>query len=396
MKLSKRVVRLVPSATNAMATKAKEMKARGESVISFTTGEPDFDSPGKAFKFAVQAMEKGETHYTPTGGIPRLKKAVASYYQRHFNLTYDPKEIITGTGAKQLLFEALGCLVDPGDEVILFAPVWVSYFEQIRMFDGVPVVIDTNPADFMPSPEEFEAAITNRTVAVMLNNPNNPSGAVYPSFLLEKLTKIALKHNLIIINDEVYERLVYGVSFGPHILELVPGARDYVLNINGASKSFAMTGWRLGYALGPEKLVKAMTSMQGHVTSNASSISQWAAIGALEEADEDVEVMRTAYEKRRDLMTEKLSGIPEVEFYRPDGAFYVFVRIEPFLGRSFKGVSLNDDVAFCDTLLTEKGVGLVPGSAFLYPGYVRFSYSCSEEDIAEGLARFKDFILNLK
>ncbi|NLK20055.1 MAG: pyridoxal phosphate-dependent aminotransferase [Synergistaceae bacterium] len=396
MKLSNRVVRLVPSATNAMATKAKEMRARGESVISFTTGEPDFDSPGKAFNFAVQAMEKGETHYTPTGGIPRLKKAVAAYYQKHFNLSYDPKEIITGTGAKQLLFEALGCLVDPGDEVILFAPVWVSYFEQIRMFDGMPVVLNTGPRDFLPSPEEFETAITERTVAVMLNNPNNPSGAVYPSSLLKTLTKIALRHNLVIINDEVYERLVYGVSYAPHLLELVPEARENVLNINGVSKSYAMTGWRLGYGLGPEKLVKAMTSMQGHVTSNASSVSQWAAIGALEEADGDVEIMRTVYEARRNLMMEKLSAIPGVDFYRPEGAFYVFVNIKPYLGKSYGGLLLDDDVQFCEAILKEKGVGLVPGSAFMYPGYVRFSYSCSEADITEGLSRFGDFVHGLR
>lgn len=396
MKLSQRVDRLVPSATNAMATKAKEMKAKGESVISFTTGEPDFDSPEAAFKFASHAMEKGETHYTPTGGIPRLKKAVADYYRRHFSLSYTPNEIITGTGAKQLLFEALGCLLDPGDEVILFAPVWVSYFEQIRMFDGVPVVLNTDSADFLPSSEKFEAAITDRTVAVMLNNPNNPSGAVYPSSLLESLVRVALRKNLIVLNDEVYERLVYDVPLSPHILELVPEARDNVLNINGASKSFAMTGWRLGYGLGPEKLIKAMTSMQGHITSNASSISQWAVIGALEEADADVEKMKNAYGKRRRLMIETLEAIPGVRIFRPDGAFYVFANIEPFIGKSFNNTYIKDDVAFCETILAEKGVGLVPGSAFMYPGYVRFSYSCSEEDIAEGLARFKDFILNCK
>jgi aspartate aminotransferase len=396
MKLSKRIDRLVPSATNAMATKAKEMKARGESVISFTTGEPDFDSPEAAFRYARNAMERGETHYTPTGGIAPLKKAVADYYLRHFNLAYDPAEIITGTGAKQLLFEALGCLIDPGDEVILFAPVWVSYFEQIRLFDGVPVVLNTAEGEFLPSPEAFEAAITERTVAVVLNNPNNPSGAVYPSSLLKTLAEIALKHNVVIINDEVYERLVYGVSFGPHLLELVPEARGHVLNVNGVSKSFAMTGWRLGYALGPQKLVKAMASLQGHLTSNTSSISQWAAVGALTEADDGVEIMRQVYEKRRILMMEILGKIRGIECSLPEGAFYVFVKIASCLGKSFDGFMIEDDVSFCEALLREKGVGLVPGSAFLYPGYVRFSYSCSDEHIVEGLERFGAFVRDLR
>lgn len=396
MKLSGRIERLAPSATNAMATKAREMKSRGASVISFTTGEPDFVSPRAAMDYARDAMDRGETHYTPTGGIARLKKAVADYYRRRFNLSYDAGEIIAGAGAKQLLFEALGCLLDPGDEVILFSPVWVSYYEQIRLFDGEPVLLKTGSPDFLPSPGEFERAITGRTVAVILNNPNNPSGAIYPPSLLESIARTAVERNLVILNDEVYERLVYGGDHGPHLLELVPEARDRVLNINGASKTFAMTGWRLGYALGPERLVKAMTSMQGHVTSNPSSISQWAAIGALEEGEDAVAAMIPAYERRRDLMAEIMSGIPGVEFTKPEGAFYIFANIESLLGKSCCGVRLEDDVAFCEALLAEKGVGLVPGSAFLYPGYVRFSYSCTEDDIREGLRRFRDFVRGLE
>ncbi len=201
-----------------------------------------------------------------------------------------------------------------------------------------------------------------------------------------------MKHNILLINDEVYERLVYGVSFGPHLLEIVPEARGHVLNVNGVSKSFAMTGWRLGYALGPQKLIKAMTSMQGHLTSNTSSISQWAAIGALTDAEDGGEVMRNIYERRRNLMADILGKIQGIEFTVPQGAFYVFVKIASCLGKSFNGSAIDDDVSFCEVLLQEKGVGLVPGSAFLYPGYVRFSYSCSEDDIVHGLERFGSFV----
>ena len=392
MNFSDRITRMAPSATNAMATKAKEMKARGESVVSFTTGEPDFNYPEAAVRYAIQAMKDGQTHYTVTGGIPELKEAVAAYYKRHFNLQYGPKEIITGTGAKQLVYEALGCLINPGDEVVLFAPAWVSYYEQIRLFDGKPVILNTEDTGFLPDPELFERLITDRTVALVLNNPTNPTGVVYPPELLEKILRIAMKHNLTVINDEIYERLVYGTSFRPHLLELVPEARDHVLNINGVSKSFAMTGWRLGYALGPEKLVKAMTSMQGHLTSNTCSIAQWAAVGALREAEDDVERMRAVFEKRRDLTVAALSKIPGIAFIEPRGAFYVYVNISSWLGT---GAPFENDVAFCEAILKEKGLGLVPGTAFLCPGYVRISYSCSEEQIADGLARFIDFLAAL-
>ena len=204
MNFSDRITRMAPSATNAMATKAKEMKARGESVVSFTTGEPDFNSPEAAVRYAIQAMKDGQTHYTVTGGIPELKEAVAAYYKRHFNLQYGPKEIITGTGAKQLVYEALGCLINPGDEVVLFAPAWVSYYEQIRLFDGKPVILNTEDTGFLPDPELFERLITDRTVALVLNNPTNPTGVVYPPELLEKILRIAMKHNLTVINDEIY------------------------------------------------------------------------------------------------------------------------------------------------------------------------------------------------
>ena len=383
---------MAPSATTAMAAKAKEMKAQGKSVVSFTTGEPDFDSPDAARRYALKALDEGQTHYTVTGGIPELKSAVAAYYDRHFGLRYEAKEILIGTGAKQLLYEALGCLVNPGDEVILFAPAWVSYYEQIRLFDGVPVVQDTKDTGFLPDPGQFEKLITPRTVAVVVNNPSNPTGLLFPHDLMEKIARISLKHGLTIINDEIYERLVYGASFRPHLLEMVPEARGSVLNINGVSKSYAMTGWRLGYALGPEELIRGMTSMQGHITSNTSSISQWAAVGVLNESEGDVEEMRKAFEKRRALTLKLLKEIPGISFTEPQGAFYVFIDISSFLG---KGRAYASDPEFCEGILKEKGLGVVPGTAFLNPGYIRISYSCSDEQIVDGLARLKDFLASL-
>ena len=394
--LSERLKQMAPSATMAMAAKAKELKAQGRSVISFTAGEPNFNTPDAAKRYAVKALDENFTHYTVTAGAVELREAIANYYLNHFDLKYNAnKEIITGTGAKQLLFEAMGCLVDPGDEVILFAPAWVSYYEQIKLFGGVPVVIDTEDDNYIPNPDKLEKAVNNKTKIIILNNPNNPTGAVYPHDVLEKIARIALKHNLIIINDEIYERLIYGVNYLPHILKLVPEARDLVLNINGVSKSYAMTGWRLGYALGCEKIIKALNALQGHLTSNTSSITQWAALGALSEpeVEPEVEKMRVEFSKRRDLAVKLLNEIPDLKFAEPKGAFYIFIDINNFLNKKLaNGKIYPDDVTFCNDILDEKGLGLVPGSAFLSANHVRISYSCSEDDIIEGMKRLKEFL----
>lgn len=385
---------MAPSATTTMAARAKELKAQGIDVISFTTGEPDFNSPASAIAAAEKAMREGQTHYTVTPGIIELRKAVSSYYQKHFHLTYDPKtEILAATGAKQTLYEALGCIVNPGDEVIVFAPAWVSYVEQIRLFDAKPVIIDTSKTGFLPDAAEFEAAVTPRTSAVIINNPCNPTGIVYPSETLEMIAHTCIKHNIIIINDEIYGRLVYDMPLQKHLLELVPEARDLTLNINGVSKSYAMTGWRLGYALGPAPLIKAMSSMQGHLTSGTCSISQWAAYGAVKNAEDDIERMRREFDKRRHLVCELLGQIPGLSFFRPQGAFYVFIDVSEYLGEK---TGIADDIAFCERILAEKALALVPGTAFLCPGFVRLSYSCGEDLIKAGVARLKEFVENLR
>jgi aspartate aminotransferase len=385
-----------PSATALMAAKAREKKRLGFDVISFATGEPDYDSPSEAITAAQKAMEEGQTHYPPTNGIMPLRSAVAEYYNWRFGLQYDPaKEIIVGTGAKQLIYEALGALINPGDEVIVFSPAWVSYVEQIRLFDGVPIKIDTSESDFVPDFRKVEKITAQKTVAIIVNSPNNPTGVVYSAECLDKLAHLALKNNLIIINDEVYERLVFDQDQPPQMVKICPKARDSILNINGVSKAFAMTGWRIGYALGPAKLIKAISDFQGHLTSGASSISQWASVGALQKSQKKCEEMRAGFHKRRDLIVQLLLEISGISFVVPQGAFYVFVDISSFLGEKIRP-RFKDDISFCEEFLEKKNVSLVPGTAFLSPGFVRISYSCSEEEICEGVRRFREFLEEIR
>ncbi len=387
MKLSQHAKNITPSATLAVGNKAKIMKREGKPVISFGAGEPDFNSPPSAIQAAEEAIRKGETHYTPNPGIPELREAVCDYYKRHFNLTYKPEQTLVATGAKPLVYEALVSLVDPGDEVLLCAPAWVSYVEQIRLCDGVEALVDTADTGFVPTEEAFAKKITPKTVGMLLNTPSNPTGAVYSEATLKTIADLARKHNLWIIFDEIYERLVYGDAKHLNILQVAPDIADRVVIINGVSKAFAMTGWRIGYALGPTDVIKAMSEVQGHLTSNAASISQYAALGALRGAEADVETMRQAFEKRCAAMDTLLAKVPGVRFAKPQGAFYAFVDVSQ--------TKLPDDVAFCTRLLEEKYVAAVPGRAFFAPGYVRFSYANSLAEIEEGMKRLKEFVESL-
>jgi aspartate aminotransferase len=384
-----------PSATLAVTAKAKSLKREGKPVISFGAGEPDFNSPPSALRFAEEAMKKGQTHYTPGTGIPELREAVCAYYKEHFGLEYKPADVVVGAGAKPLLYEALGCLLDPGDEVLVFTPAWVSYVEQIRFFDGKAVLIDTSKTDFVPRIEDVRKAVTPRTRAMIINTPNNPTGAVYDEQCLRDLGKLAVEKDITILYDEIYERLVYGNAVHHQILNLVPEAREHTIIINGVSKAFAMTGWRIGYALGPSSIMGYLGDLQGHITSNACSVAQWASVGALKEAEQDVVTMHKAFSKRRDLIVELMKEMPYISFTEPKGAFYVWFNIENALGKSWKGQSLTDDTTFCKVLLESKYVALVPGSAFMADGNVRISYSNSEEEIREGMRRFKEFLSEL-
>jgi len=395
MKFTSRINRMAQSATTAMANKARQKLQQGLPVISFSTGEPDFSSPKSAVEYARKAMDEGFTHYTATAGITELKRAIICYYRSYFGLEYSDSEIVAGTGAKQLLYEILGCLVEKGSEVIVIAPAWVSYVEQIRLFDGTPVIVETEKNGFVPDIDDIREKISDRTAAIIINSPNNPTGMVYRKDFLADLGTLAVEKDITVINDEVYERLVYGKSSYCHILNAAPQSRDNVVNINSASKSYAMTGWRLGFALGPEELVKKVVAFQSHLTSNTSSISQWAAVGAINEAQSDVERMRDEFEERRTLIMSLLDGMPLISYIVPDGAFYVFVNIEKCIGMKSGDSVITDDIAFCELLLDTRDIAMVPGTAFLQPGFIRIAYSVSDKDIKEGMSRLKDFLTEL-
>lgn len=388
MKLSKLASNLQPSATLSVSTKAKNLKKQGKNVISFGTGEPDFDSPKAVREGAIAAIDRGESHYTPAAGIPELREAVASYYKKRFGLSFSPSQVIVGAGAKPLVYEALACVMDPGDEILLPVPAWVSYVEQARMVGGKAVPVETQDTTFIPKVSRFEELLTEKTAALLINSPCNPTGAVYDAGTLGAIAHFAIQHDLWILFDEIYERLVYGDAIHRNLLQVVPEAAERTILINGASKAFAMTGWRIGYALGPQPVIDKMIAMQGHLTSNPCSIAQWAALEALERAEEDVERMRDAFEKRRASMVEALSKMPKIRFQVPSGAFYVFVDI--------RDTALPDDLLFCDRLLEEEYVAAVPGRGFMAPGFLRLSYANSLEEILEGMKRLGRFLERLE
>lgn len=387
MKMSKRILEIQPSATLSISAKAKTMKAEGKPVISFSLGEPDFNSPECASKAAIEAIERGESHYTLNSGILELRKEVCNYYKRRFGLEYAPDEVLIAPGAKPLLYQALQMFVDPGDEVLLFSPAWVSYVEQIHLAGGKEVIVDTLKTDLIPTKEAVEAVLSNKTVGMIINSPSNPSGAIYNEETLKMIADIAREKDLWIIFDEIYERLVYAPAKHVNILNVAPDLRDKVILINGASKAYAMTGWRIGYALGPKPLIAKMNTLQTHLTSNASSIAQWAAWGAVKDADPDVEKMREAFEERRGVILGLVRDMPYVKVRDPEGAFYIFIDV--------RESPIPDDMKFCEKLLEEKFVAAVPGAAFYAPGFVRFSYACSMDNIREGMGRLKEFLQSL-
>lgn len=387
MKLSGRILEIQPSATVSISNKAKTMKAEGIPVISFSAGEPDFNSPECASKAAIEAIGRGESHYTLNSGVLELRQEVCNYYKKRFNLDYTPAEVIIGAGAKPLLYEALQMLVDPGDEVILFAPAWVSYVEQIHLAGGKEAIVDTLKTDFIPSKEALYNAVTDKTVGIILNSPSNPAGTIYNEETMKMIAQIAREKRLWIIFDEIYERFAYLPAKHINFLNIAPDLKDQTILINGVSKAYAMTGWRIGYALAPQNLIAKMNTLQTHLTSNASSIAQWAAWGAIKHGDAEVDKMRDAFAERRRVILDLIRSMPYVKVKDPEGAFYIFLDI--------RDCPIPDDIKFCEKLLEEKYIAAVPGAAFFAPGFVRFSYACSMNNIKEGMGRVKEFLLSL-
>ncbi len=395
MQLSKKALGISPSLTLGISAMASEMKKRGEDVISFGIGEPDFDTPDYIKRAAVLAIQEGRTKYTPVAGIPELKKAICDRYFEKYGLKYDPSQVVVSNGAKQALFNIFQSILNPGDEVILLAPYWLTYPEQVRMADGVPVFVQSREEDgFQADPAAIEAAVTKKTRAILLNSPSNPGGNVYGKKVLEQIARIARENDLYIISDEIYDELVYDVkTISPATLSQDAKARTII--VNGVSKTFAMTGWRIGYAISDPALAKVMASYQSHSTSNACSISQYAALAAFQGLKEDLRCMVCVFAARAKLLYELINEIPGLSCQMPKGAFYVFANIRPVLGKKYNGQTITDSVKFCELLLKEKLVAAVPGIAFGTEGYVRISYATSEMNIQRGLARIGEFFKNI-
>lgn len=393
--LAKRLGSVEPSATLAITALAGKMRREGKNVISLSAGEPDFPTPRNIKDEAIRAIEEDFTHYTPESGMPELKEAVAESFEKAWGIKYNPNEIIISNGAKHVIFNAIFALCDEGDEVIVITPAWVSYIEQIKLAGGKPVIVETKEEnDFIPNPKDIERSITSKTKAIIINSPHNPTGTVYPKEVLVEIAKIATSKGVFIISDEIYDKLSYEEESVPLVC-LLPEAKDNILIVNGASKAYAMTGWRMGWGLGPANLIKAMGIIQGHMTSNPCSISQKAALEALRGPQETVSAMVKEFKERRSLICSLLEGAPHISFRKPKGAFYLFVNITKTLGKKYKGEVIDDDVTFSRKLLEEKLVALVPGTAFAAPGYIRISYAASRKDIEEACRRIREFLSEL-
>jgi len=388
--ISRRARGLEPSITLALNTKANQLKEQGEDVVGLTAGEPDFDTPDIIKRAAARAIDEGKTKYTPAAGIMPLREAVARAYSSLLGVTYGAKEVVVSHGAKHSIFNALFALLDPGDEVLILSPYWTSYPEMVKIVGGEPRIITlTSESDYKLTPEILKDEISKKKPKVLLfNSPSNPAGIVYTRDEIEAIAGILLDEGVALISDEIYEFLTYGgvKHFSP--VKVRPELKEQTVLITGVSKSYAMTGWRVGFALATEKIAYAMSAYQAHATGCPNSISQWAALEAIENGSEDREEMRKVFEKRKNLFGERLSSIPEISYPEPYGAFYYLVDVS----RLYERCGVQGSTEFCDKLLQEKGLVLIPGSAFGCDNMVRFSFATSEENINEALDRFEEFV----
>ncbi|MGV3614539.1 MAG: pyridoxal phosphate-dependent aminotransferase [Fimbriimonas sp.] len=390
LQLSARAQLLKPSPTLSITGKANALKAEGIDVVSFGAGEPDFNTPEPIQEAAIAAMRAGMTKYTPSSGTKDLKEAIAAKLERENGLKYSPDQIVVGCGAKHSVYNTMQILVNPGDEVILIAPYWMTYADQIRLAGGVPVVIHTTGEnDFVPTYDQLREAISPRTKAIILNTPSNPTGAAIPRETLKEIAALALRHDFWIVADEIYERLVYGYEH-TSIGTLGREVFDRTITINGVSKTYAMTGWRIGFAAAPLAVAKAMSNLQDQMTSNPTSFAQAGAVAAYGMPPESVETMRAEFEARRDLIVGLLRGIPGVKVSEPKGAFYAFPDFSHYIGERFAS-----DADLATYLLEKAYVATVPGSVFEGVGHLRLSYAASRKDIERGVARIAEALAAL-
>ena len=397
MTISDRVRNINPSQTLAITAQALKMKREGRKVISFAAGEPDFDTPENIREEAISAIREGFTHYTTSSGIIELKEAIIEKLKKDNNVEYKTSEIIVSNGAKQCLFNAILTLCNPGDEVLLPIPCWVSYTEQIKFAQAIPVFIETKQEDtFKLSAAQVEEKISPRTRLLMLNSPNNPTGAVYEPEELKKIAQLLLKYDIYCLCDEIYEKLIYDDAEHLTIASLSKEIKEKIIIINGVSKSYAMTGWRIGYAAGPEEIISGMSKIQGHSTSNPNSIAQKASVEALRGRQDTIEAMRKSFDERRKYMVDRLNKMEGVSCIVPSGAFYAFPNVTKILekGIEYNGKKIDNSFGLSNFILQEAEVALIPGSAFEAEGYLRLSYATSLDDIKEGLDRIEKILKN--
>lgn len=397
MILSKKAEKIQPSITLEITAKAKKMKSQGIDVIGFGAGEPDFNTPENIQRAAVDAMKKGYTKYTPASGILELKEAIVKKFKVDNGLNYSSDQIIISTGAKQCLCNAFRAVLNPGDQVIIAVPYWVSYPELVKLSDGVPVFVNTREEnDFKYTVEDLEKAYTEKTKIIIINSPNNPTGSIYSKEELKEIADFAKEKDILILSDEIYEKLIYGNSKHVSIASVSEDAYDRTIVINGVSKTYAMTGWRIGYCAADKDIIKLMSNVQSHTTGNPNSIAQYAALAALNGQDSQIENMVGKFKKRREYMVEKIDAIPQLSCLKPEGAFYVMLNISKTFGKTIDGQLIDDSLKFSKLLLEKEKVAVVPGLGFGIDGYVRLSYATSMENIKRGLDRIEQFVLKLK
>jgi aspartate aminotransferase len=387
--LATRVEALTPSTTLAITAKAKELKLQGLDVIGLGAGEPDFNTPKHIIEAAYQSMNEGHTKYTPSAGLPKLKEEIINKLKRDQGIEYKPSEVIVGSGAKHVLYTLFQAILNEGDQVVVPIPYWVSYPEQVKLAGGVPVyVVGKEENSFKITKNQLEEVITAQTKALIINSPSNPSGMLYTADELKEIGEVCVKHDILIVSDEIYEKLIYGNAEHVSIAQLSPELQTQTIIVNGVSKSHSMTGWRIGYAAGNESIIKAMTNLASHSTSNPTTTSQYGAIAAYAGPQDEVEVMRTAFEQRLNVIYDQLISIPGVTCIKPDGAFYLFPNVKK--AAELAGYSNVDD--FSSALLEEALVAVVPGSGFGADDYIRLSYATSLEQLEAAVGRIRTFV----
>ena len=397
MGIAKRALAIKPSPTLATAAKARSMKAQGIDVVDFGLGEPDFDTPENVKQAGIKAIQSGHTKYTPAGGTDELKEAVAEKLKKDNNLDYDKSQVLISCGAKHALYNIAEALFDPGDEVVIPAPYWVSYPDQVLLNDATPVIIETTEEEgFKLTARKLEQAITKKTKALILNSPSNPTGSAYDRKTLEEIAGVAVKHNITVISDEIYEKLIYDGFRHISIASLGREIKDLTIVVNGVSKSYAMTGWRIGYAAGPRDVIAAMADIQSQSTSNPCSISQKAAVEALRGPQDFTQAMNVEFDKRRKYMVDRLNKMAGLYCLMPVGAFYAFPRVSSLFGKSAKGALIRNSSDLAAFLLEEAGVALVSGDAFGAGPFIRLSYATSLETIRKGMDRIEEAIGHLQ